>query len=85
MSVSSSDSQLSSHCEHDGETDLRCDFELDSKYLSNDETSQCVRYRKKDRSFMYVDFTCLCEFVYVDPFVVSLTWPSTIFGAKTLK
>lgn len=52
MSVSSSDSQLSSHCDHDSETDGRCDIELDCKYLSNDEISSCVRYRKKERCFM---------------------------------
>jgi hypothetical protein len=57
MSVSSSDSQLSSHCEHDVESDVRCDFDLDSKYLSNDENSQCVRYRKKERSYIQFDLT----------------------------
>jgi hypothetical protein len=62
MSVSSSDSQLSSHCEHDVESDVRCDFDLDSKYLSNDENSQCVRYRKKERSYMYV-FERSCRLV----------------------
>ncbi|XP_015840648.1 leucine-rich repeat serine/threonine-protein kinase 1 isoform X3 [Tribolium castaneum] len=55
MSVSSSDSQLSSHCDHDSESEVRCDFDLDSKYLSSDENSQCVKYRKKERSFIQFD------------------------------
>lgn len=63
MSVSSSDSQLSSHHEHDGnslDSDLHpANFELHTNFLhNNDETNniQAVKYVKKDRSFMYEYF-----------------------------
>lgn len=45
MSVSSSDSQLSSHADVDAETEINSDFESDSE-----EYIQTVRYRKKDKS-----------------------------------
>lgn len=49
MSVSSSDSQLSSHAELDPESD--CDVDLDSKFLNVDDAS-AFRYRRKDRSLL---------------------------------
>lgn len=52
MSVSSSDSQLSSHAEVDLDSE-NSDFELDTKILNVDDV-QSVRYRKKDRSLMLV-------------------------------
>lgn len=51
MSVSSSDSQLSSYGEQDAELDVN-DFYIDTKFM--EEGSQAVRYRKKDKSFLYV-------------------------------
>lgn len=51
MSVSSSDSQLSSYGEQDAELDVN-DFYLDTKFMGSEEVCQAVRYRKKDKSFM---------------------------------
>lgn len=50
MSVSSSDSQLSSHAEQDFDSESS-DFEIDSKFLNIDEM-HALRYKKKDRSLL---------------------------------
>ncbi|KAJ8934094.1 hypothetical protein NQ318_004975 [Aromia moschata] len=56
MSVSSSDSQLSSHTEPDSESETS-EFPLESKLIYSEEGVQTVRYRKKGRSYMQIDLT----------------------------
>lgn len=50
ISISSSDSQLSSHAECD--LDSESDIDTDSKHSNAEETGPTIRYRKKDRSLM---------------------------------
>ncbi|KAG5883328.1 hypothetical protein JTB14_032528 [Gonioctena quinquepunctata] len=54
MSVSSSDSQLSSHAELDSDSEIG-GFDLVSKLSVNEEGVQAVRYRRKDRSYKQLD------------------------------
>ncbi|CAH1285512.1 unnamed protein product [Diabrotica balteata] len=54
MSVSSSDSQLSSHAEQDSESELS-DFDIETKLNLSDDGVQAVRYRKKERSYVHMD------------------------------
>lgn len=50
LSVSSSDSQLSSHAECD--LDSESDVDTDSKHLNIEDGLPAIRFRKKDRSLM---------------------------------
>lgn len=50
ISISSSDSQLSSHTECD--LDSESDVDTDSKHLNIEEGVPAIRYKKKDRSLM---------------------------------
>lgn len=52
MSVSSSDSQLSALAEQDMESEAS-DLELDAKFF-NVEDCATIRFRKKDRTLLYV-------------------------------
>ncbi|XP_050515571.1 leucine-rich repeat serine/threonine-protein kinase 1 isoform X2 [Diabrotica virgifera virgifera] len=54
MSVSSSDSQLSSHAEQDSESELS-DFDVETKLNLSDDGVQAVKYRKKERSYVHMD------------------------------
>ncbi|XP_049820088.1 leucine-rich repeat serine/threonine-protein kinase 1 isoform X2 [Aethina tumida] len=56
LSVSSSDSQLSSHAEQDSESDMS-EFDIDSKLLGLEDTVQAVRYKKKDRDYRQMELT----------------------------
>ncbi|CAG9859264.1 unnamed protein product [Phyllotreta striolata] len=54
MSVSSSDSQLSSHNEQDSESELS-DFDIETKLNLKEDGIHAVRYRKKERSYIQMD------------------------------
>ncbi|CAH0558750.1 unnamed protein product [Brassicogethes aeneus] len=57
LSVSSSDSQLSSHSvDPDTETNM-VDFEIDSKLLGLDEGFQAVRFKKKERDYRQMELS----------------------------
>ncbi|KAJ8980099.1 hypothetical protein NQ317_008560 [Molorchus minor] len=56
LSVSSSDSQLSSHTETESEPD-NAEFYMDTKFVSSEEGVQAVRYRKKERSYFQIELT----------------------------
>lgn len=58
ISISSSDSQLSAHLQGDSESEAS-DYDLETKVLTDDNV-QAVRYKKKERCYVYVLF----EFPY---------------------